>query len=383
MSDKKWNFSDISPFEGKEFKDAVERLKLYPQFLDNFTDIISRRGRFTNKWKSIQAKRFLRKMLDEVENYTDVQEKIVCELFLDMVESSSINNFSFSGIEESDDIPHVYISNHRDIVLDTALLDLALYRSGKEPCEMVIGDNLLANQFVTDMFKTNGAITVRRNLTSAAELKNETLRLSYYLKHCIEDKKRSVWIAQKSGRSKDGVDNTSPAILKMLYLSFREDGISIEEFFSRMHITPVAISYQYDPCDVSKSHEEIRKLRDEGCYNIYKKKKYEDVLDMVRGIRHYKGDVNISVGKEVSDCCDIRSGVREIDRQIHLLYKLFDTNYFAYDLVNGTKLFEDKYLQMNTKNFIKHYKGLNEETVNFVYNAYANPVKSRIYEENN
>lgn len=383
MSDTGWNFKDISPYEGKEFEEAINRLKLYPQFLDNFTDIISRRGRFTNKWKSIQAKRYLRKSLDKVSNYTEVQEKITCDLFLDMVESSSINDFTFTGIDSEDDTPHVYISNHRDIVLDTALLALALYRSGKEPCEMVIGDNLLANQFITDMFKINGAITVRRNLTSASDLKTETLRLSHYIRYCIEDKKRSVWIAQKSGRSKDGIDNTSPAILKMLYLSFREEGISVEEFFRRMHIVPVAISYQYDPCDVSKSHEQIRKLREEGCYNVYKKKKYEDILDVVRGIRHYKGDVNISVGKEIQNCDDIRQAVSEIDRQIHLLYKLYDTNYFAYDLVNGTELFKDNYSKMNTKGFIKHYKGLNRETVDYVYNAYANPVQSRLNEEKN
>ncbi len=383
MSDTSWNFKDISPYEGKEFDEAVNRLKLYPQFLDNFTDIVSRRGRFTNKWKSIQAKRYLRKSLEKVRDYTQVQKKITCDLFLDMVESSSINNFTFTGIESQDDTPHVYISNHRDIVLDAALLSLALYRTGKESCEMVIGDNLLANQFITDMFKINGAITVRRNLTSASELKTETLRLSRYIRYCIEEKKRSVWIAQKSGRSKDGIDNTSPAILKMLYLSFREDGISVEEFFRRMHIVPVAISYQYDPCDVSKSHEEIRKLREEGCYNVYKKKKYEDILDVVRGIRHYKGDVNISVGKEIQGFDDVRKAVCEIDRQIHLLYKLYDTNYFAYDLVNGTELFKDKYAQMNTKGFIKHYKGLNSATVDFVYNAYANPVKSRLDEEKN
>lgn len=376
------DFKDISPFEGEDFDAAVNRLKQYPQFLDNFTDIISRRGRFVNKWKSFQAKKSLRFLLNHVKNYDEFQKMITCNLFLEMVESSSIEEFSFKGIEKDDDVPHVYISNHRDIVLDTALLDLALYRSDKDPCEMVIGDNLLANQFVTDMFKINGAITVRRNLTSAKDLKNETLRLSYYIRHCIEDKKKSVWIAQKSGRSKDGVDDTSPAILKMLYLSFREEGLSVEEFLKRMHIVPVSISYQYDPCDVSKSHEVIRKLREEGCYNVYKKKKYEDILDVVRGIRHYKGNVNLTVGKEIAPCDDIKTAVREIDRQIHLNYKLFDTNYFAYDYLNGTKQFEKEYAGMNTKSFINHYKGLNKEVVDFVYNAYANPVKSMLNEKN-
>ena len=268
---KEDDFRDIGPYEGQDFDDAMNRLMQYPQLLNNFTDILSRHNRVVNKWKSFHAKRMLSMLLGQVHNYLDFQEFITCGVFLDMIESSSIDHFTFDGITQlGEDKPHIYISNHRDIVLDTALLDLALYRTdSRTRCEMVIGDNLLANQFVTDLFKVNGAITVRRSLTSTSELRAETLRLSRYMRHCIEDKKMSLWIAQKSGRSKDGVDNTSPAILKMLYLAYREDGISFGDFLNRASIVPVAISYQYDPCDITKSEEEIRKLKAEGAYNVY------------------------------------------------------------------------------------------------------------------
>lgn len=383
MSFVKEEFKDIAPYEGQDFEDAVSRLIQYPQLLNNFTDIISRHNRVTNTWKSFHSKRLLSHLLTQVHNYTEFQEYITCDLFLEMIESSSIDEFTFGGIDKfTDDAPHIYISNHRDIVLDTALLDLALVRSGKQMCEMVIGDNLLVNQFATDLFKVNGAVTIKRSLTSTSDLRRETLRLSQYLKYAVEEKKKSIWIAQKSGRSKDGIDNTSAAILKMLYLAYREDGLSFSQFLEKASIVPVAISYQKDPCDVTKSQEEIRKLKAEGVYNnIYVKKKYADVLDLIRGLRLPKGNVHIEVGSPVDfSFADARSAVREIDRQIHLNYRLYDANYFAYDYINGTETFADKYSDMNTKAFIKHYSHLKPEVRDMVFQEYANPVVSRLNE---
>ena len=377
------DFKGIGPYEGDDFRQAISRLQQYPQLLDNFTDIISRHNRVVNKWKSFHAKKLLRHMLGQVDNYTEFQESITCDIFLSMIESSSIEDFTFSGIDELGlDTPHIYISNHRDIVLDAAMLDLALYRSdNRKKCEMVIGDNLLVNQFTTDLFKVNGAITVRRSLSSTRDLREETLRLSRYIRYAIEQKGVSLWIAQKSGRSKDGVDNTSPAILKMLYLAYREDGLSFQDFIKRASIVPVAISYQYDPCDITKSEEQIRKLKAEGVYNVYVKKKYADVLDLVRGLRLNKGNVHIQVGTPLGDGIeDVAAAVRETDRQIHMNYKLWDTNYFAYDHLNGTKMFESEYADMNTRSFVRHYRHLKPEVRELVFREYANPVISMLNE---
>ncbi len=377
------DFRDIAPYEGQDFDDAISRLLQYPQLLNNFTDIISRHNVVVNKWKSFHAKKILSHLLSHVHNYTEFQEFITCDCFLDMIESSSIDEFTFGGIEElGEDRPHIYISNHRDIVLDTALLDLALYRSERIKCEMVVGDNLLVNQFTTDMFKVNGAITVKRSTSSAAELRAETMRLSRYMRHAVENKGISLWIAQKSGRSKDGIDNTSTAIPKMLYLAYREDGISFSDFLKRASIVPVAISYQHDPCDVTKSEAQIRKLKEEGVYNVYVKKKYADVLDLVRGLRMKKGNVHIQVGTPIDGdvISDPRAATREIDRQIHLNYRLWDTNYFAYDLITGGTRFIDRYADMNTKSFEKTYKHLKPEVRDMVYRNYANPVFSMLKE---
>ena len=382
---KEDDFRDIAPYEGQDFDDAVKRLIQYPQLLNNFTDIISRHSRIVNKWKAFHAKKLLSNMLTQVHNYTEFQESIICDIFLEMIESSSIDQFTFDGLEQLkiNNRPHIYISNHRDIVLDTALLDLALYRSDNmKKCQMVIGDNLLVNQFATDLFKTTGAITAKRSLSSTTELRTETVRLSRYMRYAIQEKDVSLWIAQKSGRSKDGIDNTSPAILKMLYLAYRQDGISFPDFIATASIVPVAISYQFDPCDVTKSEQEIRKLREEGVYNVYKKKHYADILDLVRGLRYYKGNVHIQVGTPLdpSTITDPASAAREIDRQIHLNYRLWDTNYFSYDYLNGTTTFADKYRDMNTRSFLKRFRYLKPDVREMVLRGYANPVISMLSE---
>ncbi len=377
------DFSDISPYEGEAFLDAMKRLEQYPQLVNNFVDVVSGRNRFVNKWKFFHTKKNLLFMIKNVKNCEECQKLILCGIFMNMVESASIDNFTYSGLSKDDEKPCLYISNHRDILLDAALLCQALYREDMNTCNMVIGNNLLVNPFLTDVFKVNGAITVNRDLHSVSDSKNELLHLSRCIRHWITDEKKSVWIAQKSGRSKDGLDITNPSIIKMLYLSFRVEGKSFEEFLNTMNIKPVSVSYQYDPCDITKSQEVIRKLKAEGVFNVYKKKKYEDIIDMVRGVRHYKGNVNISVGEAIraDSAKDFRAVAREVDRQIHLNYKLSDTNYFCYDYLNGTDTFKDFYADFNKKSFLKNYKAFNDDVKNLVYNQYANPVRSYLEEK--
>ncbi len=372
-------YGELAPFEGQEFENAINRLKQYPQLLNNFTDIISRHSRIVNSIMSRQAKKKLVSLLNSVHNCDDFQKKITSDLFLSIIESSSMDEFSFGGISDLDpNGSYLFISNHRDIILDCALLDLALYRSGRNLCEMAIGNNLLVNQFTTDLFKVNGAITVKRDSDNSSNLRQDTYMLSSYIKHCILDKKKSVWIAQKSGRSKDGKDETSASVLKMLYYASKQDGLSLSDYLKLVQIIPVSVSYQFDPCDVSKGQQEIKKLKAEGCYNIYKKKKYADMLDMVRGLRMYKGNVHIQVGKPISsDISNIGEAVNQIDYQIHNNYKLWDTNYFSYDYLENGDKYSNEYKAFNKKKFLKRYDGLSSEIINQVLNTYANPVRSK------
>lgn len=371
-----YDFSDIAPYEGKAFEEAVKRLKDDFTPLSNFTDILSRHNRTDSVFRDFQAKKIIRDSLDEVHSFSEFQDKIDVGVFLNMVEHCSIDKLTYGGITElGDDKPHIYISNHRDIVLDCALLDLVLSKSDRRLCEMVIGDNLLVDRFVTDLFKVSGAITIKRNASSATELRDITLHLSRYLTYCHTTKKNSIWIAQKSGRNKDGIDNTSPAVLKMLYLASREQCLSFSQFLEQVSIVPVAISYQYDPCAVSKAFE---LLRNSG------KKVHEDVVDMVRGMRMEKGNVHIQMGTRLSssEIEDPRAAVENIDAQIHKNYKLWDTNWFCYDFLNGNSDNKDKYKDLDTEAFIARYRGQEKDIFDCVMNGYANPVRSAKNEKN-
>jgi hypothetical protein len=147
-------------------------------------------------------------ILEKVETYDDFQQRITAGIFLPIIIQKSVNTFSFSGTEHtSKDLAYLFMSNHRDIVLDCALIDLALLKGDRMPCEMAIGDNLLTNQFVTDLFKLNGGVTVRRTLPMR-EKYLESIRLSSYFVELISEENKSIWVAQKSGRAKRGL--TSP-----------------------------------------------------------------------------------------------------------------------------------------------------------------------------
>lgn len=367
----KSKYRDIAPYEGQDIIDAVNRIKAYPQFLDNLAEVIYAGNFLKTKWKSMKMKEVIPPLLDQVRTYDDFQRLITAGVFLPIIEGNSINEFTFSGHENLDpNTAYLYISNHRDIVLDCALLDYALLKLDYPICEMAIGDNLLVNQFTTDMFKLNGGVTVKRNL-SMRDQYVESLRLSRYFVELITKAKKSIWVAQKSGRAKDGIDLTNSAIIKMLYLSYKQSKMSFSDLMNKMNIMPVAISYQYDPNDINKGREEVSKK----LHGTYEKKKYEDVVHMLRGIRRYKGNIHISFGKKLEgEFTDPQHVASIIDQQIHTNYRLWDTNYFAYDTIHNTNRFEKEYESLHTKKFLHRYKGLSDDLTKTVLLSYANPV---------
>lgn len=364
-------YRDIAPYSGQDVKDAIARIKAYPNFLNNLGEIFYSGNIIKTKWKAHQMKEALPPLLDQVESYEDFQRLITAGVFIPAIEKGSIKEFTFSGQENLDpSLPHLFISNHRDIVLDCALLDYALMKIGMPFVEMAIGDNLLVNQFTTDMFKLNGGVTVKRNLPMRQQYQ-ESLRLSRYFVELITEAKKSIWVAQKSGRAKDGIDKTNSAIIKMLHLSYKSSGVKFNELMKLLNIVPVAISYQYDPNDINKGREQVSKR----LYGTYKKKKYEDLVNILRGLKRYKGNVHLHFGKRLTqDYFTSESVATEIDRQIHVNYKLWDTNYYAYDLLQGPTRFRENYDSLNTKKFMERYKGLNDEVKQTVLRTYANPV---------
>ncbi len=367
-------YKDISPYRGAAVQEAIGRvvsdksafLKILAGFLPS--DTAEQRAR---------NEQYAARMMDalhSVQTYHDFQKKLSVGFFLPAVLQKSVDDFSFSGLEGIEkDKAYLFISNHRDIVLDFALINYVLIKGDRADCEMAIGDNLLTNQYVTDIFKLNGGVTVKRTLPMR-EKYIESIRLSNYFVELITELNTSIWVAQKSGRAKDGLDVTTPAIIKMLHLSQkRKGGVSFSDVINRCNIVPISISYEYDPCDIIKSVEEVGRLR----RGEQPKKKYEDLISISRGLKGYKGRIHIAYGKPIKgDFATSDEVASEIDRQIHLSYKLWPTNCFAYDYLEHTDRFKEVYASFDTEAFLDRFRNQKEEVRLFALNSYANPVRS-------
>lgn len=368
----KSKYSDISPYFGEDVIKAVKRLEDKRQYFGVLASILTS-GDLIKTPEIVQR---ILSVLPGIKSYDDFQRQITAGILIPEVIDRTISSFTFSGGEELDDNKgYLFVSNHRDIILDCMLLDYALLQQNKPLCEMAVGDNLMASGFVEDLFRINGGIIVKRNLPMR-EKYMESIRLSEYFIETVSEEHKSIWVAQKSGRSKDGLDNTQSAIIKMLYLSKRKSGISFSSLISSCNIVPVAISYEYDPNDINKGREEISKENNEG---KYEKKKYEDVISMVKGLRCKKGQVHVAIGKPLEGEYNTPEEVANaIDQEIHSIYRLYDTNYLSYDTIYGGDRFKEYYKDFDKEAFLSRYSHLSPEVRSFVLNTYANPVVSAI-----
>jgi hypothetical protein len=369
------DYADIAPYSGEQVRDAIERLKKNKAFLESLGEMTLPKWRFLAPVKRTLLKNELYPVLDTVTTIKDFQEKITSAFVLDPIIENSMKIFTWDGLDNLEkDGAYLFFSNHRDIVLDCALLNFTLGRQGYKYAEIAVGDNLLLSQVATDLFKLNGAVTVKRSL-SLRDKFHESKRLSAYFVNTITKNKRSMWVAQKSGRAKDGMDITSPSIIKMLHMSQKENGMDLKTLLKKCRIVPIAISYEFDPCDINKGRELLKK----SLKGAYKKKKYEDLIQILKGLKRYKGRVHLHIGKplgaEYSDHIEVAN---EIDRQIHLGYKLWTSNYIAYDLLDLTGRFSDKYSKSEKKSFIARYKDLSDDLIQMVLNSYANPVRMQL-----
>ena len=361
-------YEDIQPYRGERFEKAKVNLMDKKEFIGAFAYMLT--GNFASIEPMVGA---IEKALVDVHSYDDFQHKVTAGFFIPAILENSTTGFSVSGGDNLDkNKVYLFISNHRDIILDCTLLDYALKQKNLPLCEMAVGDNLMVNQLVEDLFRMNGGIIIKRNLPMR-EKYLESIRISEYFVETVSEENKSIWVAQKSGRSKDGRDLTQSAIIKMLYLSKKKEGCSFSELIKKCNIVPVAISYQYDPNDINKGREEVTKEHNDG---KYEKKKYEDLISMVKGLRCQKGQVHVSIGNPLEGEYNTPEEVAAaIDREIHLNYRLFDTNYLAYDVLEGGDRFKDHYATLDRNEFLSKFAHLSEDVRSFVLNTYANPVR--------
>ena len=265
--------------------------------------------------------------------------------------------FDDATIHTQTDERHTFISNHRDIVLDSAFLDVMLIEAGHPTTvEIGIGDNLLIYPWIKRLVRMNKAFTVRRGLTPKEMLRSSQL-MSSYIHYAVTQKKENIWIAQREGRAKDSDDRTQDSVLKMLAMGGSEPGGSLASSLRDLNIVPLTISYEYDPCDYLKARE-FQQKRDNPAF---KKSKQDDLDNMKTGIFGYKGRVNYHCGTPINLWIDefghlpknefFHTLSERMDREIHAGYCLFPNNYIALDLLNGNTLNAGHYTEADRKRF--------------------------------
>ena len=340
-------FEEIRPYAAGEVKQAVESLLADRQFsrvLQGFLPWMPR-------W---MRNGLVRLAFIGVNTPLQFQLRFIKPVLKHILRKCSTEyTMDFNGIAPGPE-RYTFISNHRDIVLDSAILDLMLHEHGfPTTCEIAIGDNLLIYPWIKTLVKLNKAFTVKRSL-SPRELLESSQTMSRYMHYAINEKHENIWIAQREGRAKDSSDQTQESLLKMFAMA--GEG-SIVERLKDLHLVPLSISYEYDPCDYLKA-QEFQLKRDNPSF---KKSKQDDLDNMKTGIFGQKGRIHYEAMPCINSWLDEVSELpkteiyaeiaRRIDQQIHAGYQLFPGNYVALDLLNGTSNYTDKYTEEEKKTF--------------------------------
>ncbi len=320
-------FEAIRPYADAEVPLVMARLFADREFLDILAHFRFPRLADSMGWliKPVISRR-LRKQFASIRTVDALQHKI--EAYIDRTIERATDGVTFSGLEQlQQGRAYLFLANHRDIVMDPAFVNYAVYQAGIRTPRIAIGDNLLQRPFVSDLMRLNKSFIVRRSISGRREKLAAYQVLSAYINHSIRNDGESVWIAQAEGRAKDGDDRTDSAILKMLHMSRKDEAFA--DALAALRPVPVAISYEYDPCDQAKARE----LYIRATTGTYTKAPGEDDASIALGITGYKGRVHIAFGTPMERAPeDSKQMALALDRQILGSYRLFPVHYLAYRL---------------------------------------------------
>ena len=379
MTEPILSFDEIRPYHDHEVKVVLEKLMEKPSFFSLMAYLFPQIP--TNK---------LIASLKEINTTQDFQKQYIHKAIRGIVADSTqgLSYEGFAHLKKGES--YLFLSNHRDIILDCAFLNILLVEHGYNTTRIAIGDNLMVSSLVTAMMKLNKSFIVHRSAPREKML-DYSRRLSAYISHSISKDGSSVWLAQRNGRTKDGDDKTHSGLLKMLGIHAESN---YRETIKDLNIVPMALSYEYEPCDALKAEELVHLAKG----LPYTK---DDKLSMVQGIRDPKGRVHLSIGaplkEEIEELNDIsnrnkwvQSLAQLIDRHIYRQYKLWNTNYISYDLIHGGEKYADKYQPKQKEAFeaymaqrLEWMKGSRKALKKQFLQIYANPVINRESLENN
>ena len=370
-------FEDLRPYVDTEIMPAMQRIAASEYF--------PMMAQFIFPEKDVEE---VRSLVRQIRTINEFQMQIMY-YFGKIVMEHSIDSFTFDGLEYLDPAKcYLYISNHRDIMLDSTLMQYVLYINGFRTTEITFGDNLMSSQLIIDIGKSNKMFKVIRG-GNMRDFYSKSMQLSEYIRHTINEKKESVWIAQRGGRTKDGNDMTDQGIIKMFCISNTDNLVHSAE---ELNMVPVAISYQIESCDILKTRE-IYLSRNEAKYI---KKTGEDIHSILTGITQQKGNIHISI------CEPVRRTEIEaieynqpnefykalatlIDCRIHKSYKLHNYNYIAHDIRSGKETYNAFYSQQDKFAFIermeqmlRQVEGEKDTLIQIFLGIYANPVDNQL-----
>lgn len=368
-------FDSIRPYYDSEVPAAAERLCQSEAFLDLFKQL------FKLDKAPIIA------MLKKIKTKDQFQQHLFGPIVRKLMDMTT-DGVTIEGIELIDNnASYTFMSNHRDIILDSAILNVLLREHGAKYTRPAIGSNLLINDWVTDFVKLDSCFVVERDITVREMISSSSLR-SQYIRETIQENEYSVWIAEKEGRTKNGDDRVQQALLKMLKIS---GPANFAENFKELHLMPLAISYEWEPCDALKTQELYTRSVGE-----YTKTPEADMNSMITGLKDYKGRIHFHMDQlkdaELDEIDNLPSNndkiealANLIDSKIHKNYKLWPNNYIAYDLLHSVNKFNKYYTPEEKENFIRvmtqkidKLEGNVSLLNNIFLEIYANPVKNHL-----
>ena len=321
------DFSDIASYDDDQVAIKLNELESNEDFHNYISSLIFPRShKYFSKINRIYLRRKFKQIFSDC-NSIDQFQDCLAPLVKKMIDKTT-DGFTYSGVENLTEKPTLFVGNHRDISLDPAFLNYLLYTQGLSTVRIAIGDNLLDDGYAEMLMRLNKSFIVHRNIKGVKETLRKLSKLSAYINHSLMQDKESIWIAQREGRANDGNDFTDEGVLKMLYLDQRK-ALSVYEWVRSVNLTPIVISYEYDPLDYVKARgwdyqdsltlEEINK---------------SDIKEMSTGIFGYKGRVHLHICKPISDPVDTTRHLAEmIQREIINNYRIWPTNQAALNLL--------------------------------------------------
>jgi len=384
------NYDDIRPYNDDEASAVLRRVIADSEFIDLVGALRFPHWYTRLRWllRPLARNHFMRK----TRNVRSIEEvQLLVEQYMERMLAHTTSEFAVVGLDKLNlATPHLFISNHRDITLDPAFTNYAIHHEGGATVRIAIGDNLLSKPYASDLMRLNKSFIVRRSISKPRELLAALKKLSRYIWHSLHVDHENVWLAQREGRAKNGMDRTEPAIIKMLAIA-RPKELDFAAYINSLRIVPLSISYELDPCDALKARE-LRQISEN---RAYEKAEHEDLASIGIGISGQKGRVSLVFGDVLQTAADNADTVaQQLDQQIVRNYQLQRTNIIAYRRLYGNEAWAraraallacethhdlPEVSEASEQSFAERIAAMDDEDRDMALHMYANPVLHKLY----